>query len=163
MPPDWTSYQTECARVLFTEHASAEQFLMRIGRTKAAAHSHLYYLDNKQSILERRSPYRKERREKIALGIISARVENKVSSRPTFDMVLDARRRATAPRSIIAWLAGDPAPGQSALDKRNRSNEQRIGRLDYGDRLFDGDKDANDKSGCSNESTTRSSEVKYSN
>jgi hypothetical protein len=25
--------------------------------------------------------------------------------------------RATAPRSITAWICGDPAPGESALDK----------------------------------------------
>lgn len=40
------------------------------------------------------------------------------SHRPTPEMLADARRRAIAPRSIVSWLAGDPAPGQSALDKR---------------------------------------------
>lgn len=30
----------------------------------------------------------------------------------------DARRRTLAPRSITSFLCGDPAPGQSALDKR---------------------------------------------
>jgi hypothetical protein len=35
------------------------------------------------------------------------------------DYVLaDANRRMNAPRTLAAWICGDPAPGQSALDKR---------------------------------------------
>ena len=40
------------------------------------------------------------------------------ASRPTLEMMMDAWRRNTAPRSIVAWVMGDPAPGQSALDRR---------------------------------------------
>ncbi|SHG90162.1 hypothetical protein [Bradyrhizobium erythrophlei] len=39
--------------------------------------------------------------------------------RPTPEMIADAHRRNAAPRPIVSWLMGDPAPGQSALDKRN--------------------------------------------
>jgi len=38
--------------------------------------------------------------------------------RPTPEMLADAWRRACAPRSITAFVMGDPAPGQSALDQR---------------------------------------------
>jgi hypothetical protein len=38
--------------------------------------------------------------------------------RPTPEMLADAWRRNVAPRSATAWLMGDPAPGQSALDQR---------------------------------------------
>jgi hypothetical protein len=48
------------------------------------------------------------------------REEQQAPGRPTDEMMADARRRATAPRSITAWLAGDPAPGRSALDKRRQ-------------------------------------------
>lgn len=34
------------------------------------------------------------------------------------EIIADARRRAIADRSITSLLFGDPAPGQSALDKR---------------------------------------------
>jgi hypothetical protein len=39
--------------------------------------------------------------------------------RPTPEMIEDARRRAVAPRTLTSSVCGDPAPGQSALDKRN--------------------------------------------
>jgi hypothetical protein len=39
--------------------------------------------------------------------------------RPTPEMIADARRRAVAPRTLTSSVCGDPAPGQSALDKRN--------------------------------------------
>jgi hypothetical protein len=38
--------------------------------------------------------------------------------RPSQAMLQEAHRRNAAPRSLTAWLMGDPAPGQSALDKR---------------------------------------------
>jgi hypothetical protein len=41
------------------------------------------------------------------------------SHRPSPAMIADALRRNAAPRPIVAWLMGDPPPGQSALDKRN--------------------------------------------
>ena len=31
----------------------------------------------------------------------------------------DANRRAAAPRTLVAWICGDPAPGQRALNKRH--------------------------------------------
>lgn len=43
------------------------------------------------------------------------------SYRPTLAMIADAQRRNAAPRPATAWLMGDPAPGQSALDKRQAS------------------------------------------
>ncbi|GAC1572931.1 MAG: hypothetical protein NVS3B5_02100 [Sphingomicrobium sp.] len=38
--------------------------------------------------------------------------------RPTLEMIAEAHRRNAAPRPITAWVCGDPAPGHSALDKR---------------------------------------------
>lgn len=34
------------------------------------------------------------------------------------EVIADALRRAAAPRSLTAMICGDPAPGQSALDRR---------------------------------------------
>jgi hypothetical protein len=38
--------------------------------------------------------------------------------RPSEAMLADARRRANAPRSLTAWVLGDPPPGMSALDQK---------------------------------------------
>ena len=39
---------------------------------------------------------------------------------PSAEQLEDRTRRLLAPRTITAELLGDPAPGQSALDKRPR-------------------------------------------
>jgi hypothetical protein len=41
-----------------------------------------------------------------------------VKLRPTEDQLLAAHHRNNAYRSITSWVCGDPAPGESALDKR---------------------------------------------
>lgn len=46
--------------------------------------------------------------------------------RPTLEMIMDAYRRNAAPRSITAWVMGDPAPGQSALDKRDAPSSSQV-------------------------------------
>lgn len=48
-------------------------------------------------------------------------VEENPISRPTPEMLADAHRRNAAPRPAVSWLMGDPAPGQSALDRRARA------------------------------------------
>lgn len=40
------------------------------------------------------------------------------ANRPTPEMIEEATRRNGAPCSITSQVCGDPAPGQSALDKR---------------------------------------------
>ena len=35
-------------------------------------------------------------------------------------LIVDRDRRALAPRPLTSWLCGDPAPGQSALDKKQQ-------------------------------------------
>lgn len=41
-----------------------------------------------------------------------------IASRPSDDLIADAQRRASAPRSLSATLLGDPPYGYSALDQR---------------------------------------------
>jgi hypothetical protein len=41
-----------------------------------------------------------------------------ISARPTDEMIAERDARLKAPRSTVAWLMGDPAPGYSALDRR---------------------------------------------
>lgn len=40
------------------------------------------------------------------------------SSRPAHELIEEAQQRALAPRSLTAEFFGDPAPGFSALDRR---------------------------------------------
>ena len=44
--------------------------------------------------------------------------EVRSTARPSTEMLKDAWRRNCAPRSITAWVCGDPPPGRSALDRR---------------------------------------------
>lgn len=66
----------------------------------------------------------------VSTDIGSASEFDEISHRPTPEMQRAAWDRNSTPRSITAWVCGDPPPGHSALDKRNgvaaRTNEARI-------------------------------------
>ena len=96
----WSDEETELARRLLAEKASDSEFMRRLGRAKISARERLYRVDF-------------PRGDWTSLGLPrDGRVE--VPSHVTADAV----RRGSAPRTLTAWLCNDPAPGQSALDKR---------------------------------------------
>jgi hypothetical protein len=58
----------------------------------------------------------------VARGDESARLALSPSVRPCPLALADRDRRAELePRDLTAWFFGDPLPGMSALDRRNRT------------------------------------------
>jgi hypothetical protein len=105
----WSSEDEALAKELMAQGASEVLFLEKLGRSKAAAHTHFYYKAGKR-------PYRVRVRPSLApVGGTDVHV----SARPTDELLEDAKRRALAPRDITAQLMGDPPRGYSALDKQN--------------------------------------------
>jgi hypothetical protein len=107
----WTEAEENIANLLITARADNATFLAKTGHTKQAAYSHRCYVRNGR-------PRRERYRQAIAEGKVGG-ADVKSVARPTEEMLLDARQRAQAPRSLTAWLSGDPPPGQSALDKKH--------------------------------------------
>lgn len=94
----WSAEDTAIARQMFVNQGPSEAFLAKLGRPETAARERIKRVDSRAKTEAR-----------AALPKIPTRV------------VLDAVRRATAPRSLTALAFGDPPPGYSALDRRNRA------------------------------------------
>jgi hypothetical protein len=97
----WTSEDTDIARQMFVNAEPSEAFLAKLGRPESAARERIKRVDLRAK-LERRV---------AATGL----------SRASAKAIEDAARRAVAPRSLTAIAFGDPAPGFSMLDRRNRA------------------------------------------
>ena len=112
----WKPEDTEIARKLLARDAPEYEFIDTIKRTKAASKQHIMYVDNPK-IRERMAERGRRRREAANVNSIRLKVSTAFREIPDF-VIEDAARRLSAPRSLTAMLLGDPAPGQSALDKR---------------------------------------------
>jgi hypothetical protein len=110
----WTPEESALARQLMVIGASDETFREQVGRSKRAARSHIRWVDDAKFREES-----KERRQIAARAV--PRVMTTIASRPQPlpEQIEAALHRNYAPRSVTASLLGDPAPGQSALDRRN--------------------------------------------
>jgi hypothetical protein len=97
----WSDEDTDIARQMLVNAEPSEAFLAKLGRAETAARERIKRVDSRAKV-ERRA---------TAEGIIKAPPQ----------IVEDAMRRARAPRSLTAIAFGDPAPGFSALDRRNRT------------------------------------------
>ena len=95
MAKHWTAQETELAESLVDRRASDEECMAAVGRNFNACYCR---------VVSRKGSIRHPR----------------VQPPPNVpsDVLHDARRRLTAPRTLTAWLCGDPAPGQSALERR---------------------------------------------
>lgn len=99
--PRWTSEQLATAKRLLAEGASNEQCIAEVGRNKNVCWTKLYH---------------------DSLKVHSAFFNHVPSAKPKPEMLAEAYRRAMAPRTISAFVFGDPGKGHSALDRR----EERI-------------------------------------
>lgn len=113
----WTEEQDHQARLLLDRRATGDEFLAAIGRTKAAAQTRMRYL--KVGRAER--PRKRKSGPRIVLPPSSAASGIHIGRPRSIpqDVLDDAFRRNSADRTITALFCGDPAPGQSALDRRN--------------------------------------------
>jgi hypothetical protein len=85
------------------------------GRTYAGVKCRLRYVN--LSTEDRAEANRKKRARRVVPPRYQKRAASKDDAVPP-EVIADAIRRATAPRSVTAWICGDPAPGQSALERR---------------------------------------------
>lgn len=102
-PTKWTKEEIELARRLLAERQPDSVFRRLLGRSKGHA---------RIAILYRPELLNHDRR------AIGATIELELRVKVPPHVREDANRRAGAPRTLLAWICGDPAPGQSALDKR---------------------------------------------
>jgi hypothetical protein len=105
----WTPEEEEIGRRLLEEHASAAEFLEKLGRSKNAAENHFYYLEHRAMVLRRRGeiPVRRGPTRQVT-----------IANAPSIVMLDDAQRQLAAPRSLTSGFFGDPPPGRSALDRK---------------------------------------------
>jgi hypothetical protein len=108
--PPWSDQDTNRARALIAAGADDATFIREIGRTYAAAKSRVRYVDYPEL---RKPPAPRKANARPAKNTSLFYVPAEVVS--------DAVRRMHAQRSLTALIFGDPGPGQSALDRRNRS------------------------------------------
>lgn len=88
----WTDAEVETARRLIDQKASDDECMAALGRSRMTCYQKLDRLRYSAAVA------RKQKTSTVALA--------------------DADRRINAPRSITAWICGDPPPGFSALDRR---------------------------------------------
>ena len=103
--PKWTDEDTKMARRMLLENATEEEFIEAFGRGKKSAQDRMRHVDGTRIRDRRKEAPKPAQAIEHSKGIPAEVLE-------------DAVRRACAERSITAMLCGDPAPGQSALDKR---------------------------------------------
>lgn len=102
-PTRWTIEETKLARRMIEENATEAEFWEAFGRTRSMAVDRIRYVD---------VPRYRDRRKNSPKP-----PPNPTKAIPD-EVIADAFRRASAPRSITAFVFGDPAPGFSALDRR---------------------------------------------
>lgn len=109
----WSDQDTETARQLLARGAKNAEFLETISRSREASRERIKYLDD-PIFRERTKNRAKSLRYYGDPALILVR-----SSGPVAEHLLaDAERRMAAPRSITSFVFGDPAPGWSALDRK---------------------------------------------
>jgi hypothetical protein len=96
----WTEKETELARQMLTEKKPESEFQRVLGRSKSQVYQRIFRL--KSSI--------------DSLDWLKLPMQKRVAVPP--ESWADASRRLNAPRTLSAWICGDPAPGYSALDQR---------------------------------------------
>lgn len=96
--PRWTPAETATARHLIDCGASDEQCIAAVGRNRKACWTRLDRERYNASVYFKPHP--------------------RVNPEPR--SLEEATKRALAPRSITAFVFGDPAPGWSALDRREQ-------------------------------------------
>jgi hypothetical protein len=117
--PRWTEAEEKIARELLEAFAPPEEFLQKLNRTKAASRVHIRVVDDFAFRIERRERDAARRRgDETYRASLKGRIQPQMRGVPTPEMVEAAQQRSLAPRSLTAMIFGDPAPGHSALDRR---------------------------------------------
>lgn len=109
----WTDAETAKARELVHTDIHPDEFRAQVGRTKDAARSRLRWIDD--------AKYREEHARRWAARQ-SELPKSFVVVPPKFapppEVLADAERRASAPRTLTAMFCQDPEPGRLWPDGR---------------------------------------------
>lgn len=108
----WSPSETDTARRLLVAGAMDEVFRSELGRSRQSAVNHLKYSD---SPAERAKVAARVRKQNMGDAVNHPQVGSSAKVPP--GLLEDAMRRRCAEMPLTAALMGDPAPGQSALDK----------------------------------------------
>lgn len=100
-PTEWTEQETALARA--NMHLPADDFYRATNRTKQAARAHIRYVDHPELWERQVARKARVRREQ---GIPERLVTTK--HEPPIEVIVDAIKRASIPRSLTAILCGDP-------------------------------------------------------
>ncbi len=92
--PHWTEDQINTARHLLNSGAGDDECMAAVGRNRLACYMKIDRLRYNSTV----------------------KCEKRIAA-PT-QVFVEADRRTRTPRTITAWLCGDPAPGYSALDRK---------------------------------------------
>lgn len=109
--PRWSERDTEIALRMHHAGSSDAEIARTVRRSIASVQGRILWVTMSDE-------QRQRRRDQV-----NANRRGEFTNAPTREKVpaevlLDRERRETAPRSLSAVAFGDPAPGQSALDKR---------------------------------------------
>lgn len=109
----WSDKDTATARALLRRDADRGEFIKVLGRTKSAAVMRIRWLDN-PAVRDRTAARSRASRSGTSGLVVYDTRPKSIPAR----VLADAARRSNADRTITAFICGDPAPGQSALDRR---------------------------------------------
>ena len=119
MSKPWTEEMTERSRQMKARGGATNgEYLAAFGRTRKAVMARLRYLDRpevRQAQAVQKAAYR--RTNEVYRAKLDGRTTPDRHVAPP-EVIEDAIRRASAPRSVSAWICGDPPPGWSALERR---------------------------------------------
>lgn len=101
---------------LKAEGRSIEMIAARIGRSLDSVKERWRWVNKtEEQRQERRTQINMTRNHK---ALVPGRSYATVARRPSEEILAERDRRVATPRTIGAWLLGDPPPGYSALDRK---------------------------------------------
>lgn len=114
----WTEDETKAARHLVAINATDAECQEMVGRSRVCCRARIRYVDNEDVRIRMSSKGRNRVRKSKSKGL--NHMAEGMKGVPD-EVWADARRRACADRSVTSLVFGDPAPGQSAWDRRGAS------------------------------------------
>ena len=110
----WSHEDTIKARQMLERDASDAEFMAIFDRSKKAAQARIRSVDFPRN---RSGEIRDRTMERLRYERSGIHVTSRGAKIPD-EVLADRERRQLALRTVTAFVFGDPAPGQSALDKR---------------------------------------------
>jgi hypothetical protein len=120
--PRWTAEDDAAVILMRKDGVPPHRIAQLLNRTLAAVSMRFWFFDNREAYRIRMDRQREQRQSvrRQSSFIPSPNLgPSKAYPRPTDEMLAERNVRLKAPRPLVGWLMGDPAPGFSALDRRD--------------------------------------------